>query len=112
MADAIKEAKANAVLQGRKNIVAYLTSLITNLEVSVESDYEKKKEGVPASYKAAHLPYYKKLAEFKKMSSDQDQLAIDEIAKLKEQINGGTNPPDASPASNRSANISKPAAGK
>lgn len=102
-------AKAAATEQGRANIVAHLNGLIQNLEVSLASEYERNKEAVPTHVQAAHLPHYRKLAALKAVNKDKNDAAIEEIAKLKGQINGDAISADAKPVNQGSTNLPKSA---
>lgn len=83
-----KKAIEAAIQSGRGNIIQHLNSLITNLEQSFQTDVERSKEHVPSAAKAAHLPYYRKLAQFKASNSDKEASELAEIEKLKGQIDG------------------------
>ena len=97
-----KELIAAALKQGRANIIAELTYLIHNLEVSLKNDTERSKEGLPSSVSTSHLPYYRKLAEFKALGAAEEAEAENEIKKLKALIDGDTISADPAKTTDRS----------
>lgn len=103
------EAKNVALEQGRANIVEHVTGLIRNIEVHMAAAYERSKETMPADVRAGTLPHYRKLTALKALNADRNQLALDEIAKLKGQLNGDANSSDALSANKGSANLPKSA---
>lgn len=97
-----KELILNATKEGRGHIIAALNALIHNLEVSLKNDAERSKQGIPSSVTAAHLPYYRKLAKFKQLGAAEEAAALDEINKLKAQIDGDALSSNPSTSSNGS----------
>lgn len=97
-------AKAEAIRSGRNNIIADLTKLVTNLEVSLQKDYDMAgiKTTSMSQEGKAHLPYYKKLAKFKELGNAETAATLDEISQLKAQLDGDAKSPDLAKTDNRS----------
>lgn len=88
--DESKKAKETATKEGRGNIARHLTKVINNLEVSLQKDLDVSGMKIHALKLASEgeLKAYKKLAEFKHQEVDESERRLNEITKLKEQING------------------------
>lgn len=104
-----KAAKAEAFVEGRKNIVKELERTIHNLEVSLQKDYDLAGMKVSAVHMegAAHLPVYRHLAEFKKLEAASNEASINELEQLKGLINGNTIPANTGSTDKGSSNLPK-----
>lgn len=78
---------------GRRQVVAELNYRKRNLEVSLQRDLDLKGEKVNALVYASDSDkdMYRRLAEYTRMSQDKSADELEEIRKLKEEIDGASN---------------------
>jgi hypothetical protein len=78
-------AEKDCLVRGRQNIVSYLESLIDNLEVSLQKDYDVAgiKTDVKRIEGRGHLPAYKHLAQLKAVEQSGQDEVLAEIMALK-----------------------------
>jgi hypothetical protein len=92
-----KALKEDATKRGRANIVNHLNKVINNLEISLQRDLDIAGIKADATRFASdgEMKAYKKLATLKAEQDRDDEKRSDEIKKLKGQISGNTDKPDA-----------------
>lgn len=97
--EVFKQAVAEATTLGRNNIIAKLSRLRHNIEVSMKRDMEMANiKADPFTYvddKKSAIAMYKKLAKFKDLESESTESELDELRQLKDKIDGNANGADA-----------------